>query len=104
MDFKYTKESVIKLKNAIKDLASEQKDLKNQRKTVNLIGERTTNPGQAFGDHRENRIQLMHMYIAYTVMRNKALDAVMPKDTEKFSQSKVDKIIDKYGEAICISA
>jgi hypothetical protein len=62
------------LKNQIKALVEEQKVLKNQRKTVYLVGERTMEPSKAANEHIRNREKLSGMYVAYGVLRGKDLE------------------------------
>lgn len=57
------------LKNKIKSLAEEQKFLKNQKKTVNLKGERKIEPWEAYMKHRSNRGELSDLYMKYGILR-----------------------------------
>ena len=64
------------LKNKIKDLASHQKFLKNQRKTVHFIGTRKIEPKDAESQHRSNREELRIMYAAYGILRDKEFSQI----------------------------
>jgi esterase/lipase superfamily enzyme len=64
----YSRESILELKNAIKVLANNQKVLKNQRKTVHIVGERTMPTWEATWKHASARTDLRHMYIAYGII------------------------------------
>lgn len=95
------KVNVAELKSEIKELAEKQSSLKNQRKTVNLVGERTMEPWQATMEHRSNRAKLRAMYAAYTILRGKELSDI---DSGKFEtewdevhfKTSVEKILIKY--------
>lgn len=63
------KTSVKKLKSDIKKLAEEQVVMRNQRKTVNLVGERTVDPSTATYIHQDNGHKLRIMYAAYGLAR-----------------------------------
>lgn len=71
---KYTEEEKIKFmmfKDYIKNMAEEQKFLKNQRKTEKLVGERKISPSDAVWKHYCNREQLRMLYAAYGILRGK---------------------------------
>jgi len=97
----YTKESVMALKNEIKSLSANQKVLKNQRKTIHLIGERTIAPDLATMRHKFNRYSLRYLYIAYGFMRGKTIEQIEGVKHGEFSVKKVNEIIAKYGEVVC---
>lgn len=97
----YSKQSIKKVKELIKTLVVEQKQLRLQRKTVHFTGTRTLAPWQATAKHLINRYELRHFYIAYAIMRDKTIDDVEPKRKTEFNQLKVDKILETYGEVIC---
>lgn len=100
----YSKQSILNLKGLIKTLVAQQKSLKPQRKTVHFTGTRTSPAWEAVQKHLINRYDLRHLYIAYGIMRGKSIDTIEPKRKAPFSQSKVDSIIEKYGEVICDNA
>jgi len=97
----YSKEQKLQLKAAIKSLSDAQRSVKSQRKTVHFKGERTIPAWKAVATHSINRYDLRHMYIAYGIMRGKTIEQIEPKRKSEFSQSKVDKILENYGQAIC---
>lgn len=70
------KTQILNLKNEIKKLVEVQKELKNQRKTVRLVGTRTMEPWQAEMKHHSNRHQLRLMYAAYGKMRGKSYSEI----------------------------
>lgn len=77
------KYNVAKLKSEIKVLAETQKDLKNQRRTVKLLGERTIDPEEATYKHMSNREILRAMYGAYGLARGKSLSQTENKYSEE---------------------
>jgi len=97
----YSKQSKLALKNVIKNLVAQQKLLKPQRKTVHFAGFRTHPAWEATCKHLNNRYDLRHLYLAYGIMRGKSVDQIEPKRKTEFNQTKVDRIIEKYGEVIC---
>lgn len=93
------------LKNEIKNLVAVQKELKNQRKTVNLVGDRTMEPWVASFKHVANRHTLRLMYAAYGVMRGKTYSQIENHFDEeshplKKYESKINAIIEKYAVEI----
>jgi hypothetical protein len=59
------------LKEKIKTLVEEQKVLKNQRKTVNLVGARTMDPSEAAWKHNVNRDKLRSLYNDFHLLKGK---------------------------------
>jgi hypothetical protein len=93
--------SVNILKNELKDLSTVQKILKNQRKTVNLVGERIKDPGIATYEHQRNREKLRIMYAAYGLMRGKSFSQTenkYPEEGHPLNEFKkqIDEIVLKY--------
>jgi len=91
------------IKNEINKLAENQKILRNQRKTVHIIGERSIEPWKATYLHQENRHQLRLLYAAYHVLRGRDLSTFETKVKENnwkitTYQREIDKLIEKYGE------
>ena len=84
----------MKIVTEIKRLSQEQKDLKNQRKTVNLQGVKIMEPWEAQFKHQINRDKLRYLYQAYAVM--KGVEDI--KDHGKFDKNHVDDLIGKYKE------
>ena len=90
-----------KLKNDIKSLSQEQRELKNQMKTVRLVGERKLEPCVAAYKHWMNRRKLNLMYAAYQILRGK--EVIKPKtfDTNPgewfyYTDQSIQKIVDTY--------
>jgi len=65
---------VSEFKTEIKKAVAVQRGYKNQRKTVNLVGNREIPEDEAAWKHGANRTKLAAMYIAYGVMRGKDLE------------------------------
>lgn len=97
----YSKESIQNLKSEIKKHVEKQKALKNQRKTVNIVGERTMPTYEATYQHHFCRESLRTMYIAYGFMRGKTIEQMEAPNSKPYSESAVDAIILKYGEVVC---
>lgn len=92
-----------KFKAEIKVAAGYQTFLKNQRKTVKLIGNRKMSVSDAAWKHRSNRCKLAEMYVAYGVMRGKDLDEqikshVSKKEENSWMIDSVRKQVEKYLE------
>ena len=68
-----------KLKSDIKVLAEEQKFLRNQRKTVHIVGDRKIPASEATWKHSINRHKLRLMYAAHALMRGKTFSFVENK-------------------------
>ena len=81
------------LKEDIKKLAAEQKSLKNQRKTKNLIGQRTVEPWRATMKVQYNKQVLTDMYHVYAILRGKN----SPYEVEQLDHSTVNDLFAKYG-------
>jgi len=90
------------LKSAIAVLAAKQRATKEQRKAVRFIGVRTMKPNDAAALAREQKHELMHMYIAYGVLKGKEIFQIISKDTD-YSERKLTELLAKYGEALCVS-
>jgi hypothetical protein len=73
METKFNKTAILMLKKDIKEMAEMQKVLKNQRKTINLVGERQLSPSEATWKHALHREKLRRMYLAYGLLRNRDL-------------------------------
>lgn len=98
--------STKKIREDIKKLVEEQRFLKNQRKTVNLKGERKMPAWEAAADHHYNRIKLSIMYAALLVLRgedfekacNTHLSKKYPDWIRSDNKEKVKTIIEKYSK------
>jgi hypothetical protein len=93
--------SLMILKENIINLEQQQKFLKNQRKTVNLIGERLIKKGDAYIKHRDNRKKLRLMYTAYGLARGKSYSEIENAYPEKNHplieyECWIDKILEDY--------
>lgn len=91
------------LKTDIKNLSKEQRILKNQRKTVNIKGERTMVPWQAIQRHGINRGRLRIMFAAYGLMRGKSLEEIETNHLSEENSIKnflpdISKIIENYNK------
>jgi len=75
--------SILKLKADIKKQSDLQRFLKNQRKTINLIGKREMNENEATWKHMLNREKLRIMYAAYGLMRGKTFSQIENNFAEK---------------------
>ena len=89
------------LKQEIKKLAQEQISLKQQRKTVYLIGERTLPSWEASYRHFKNRHKLRIMYAAYGQMKGKTYSQIenhYSEDSHPLNEFKteIESIIKKY--------
>jgi hypothetical protein len=93
--------NVSKIKEDIKVLANGQKELKNQRKTEKLVGERYMSPSDATYDHQVNREKLRVMYAAYGLARGKKFSQIenhYPEENHPLNeyQNRIDKLLDGY--------
>ena len=90
-----------KMKEDIKTKAEEQKFLKNQRKTVKIVGERTMPAKDATYRHQVNREDLRIMYAAYGIARGKSFSQIenhypeADHPLQKY-QKTIDRILEKY--------
>lgn len=92
------------LKTEIKKLVEEQKFYKNQRKTVNLIGERKISHSEAQWKHSVNRERLRIMYLALGILKDKDLSIIDSKFTElhpnshcRYLKEEATKLAEKHG-------
>ena len=86
--------SIQQLKEDIKQLASRQKVVKQNRKTVNFRGTRELEPWDAAMTARRNKYELRHMYLAYDKARGRELPSDL--NPEKYWLGYVDRILGKY--------
>ena len=89
------------LKNDIKKLAENQKNLRNQRKTVHIKGERTMETWKADYLHSENRHELRMLYTAYAILKGKTFEEIEPKNKSdktplSYYKNTIDKLVEKY--------
>ena len=97
------------LKQKIKELSVKQVELKNQRKTVNLVGERTVAPYQAAYQHSDNRLELRRLFIAYGLLRGKTIEQIEPTTKNPiyapglYSKDVIDKMVAQYKQELEIA-
>jgi len=102
METKISKKAALAImKDDIKTLVQEQRFLKNQRKDVNLIGERKLSMWGASSKHQMNREKLRLMYAAYGLVRGKSYTQIENKYSQddhplKEYQKQIDNIIISY--------
>ena len=70
------KQEIIDFRKEIAALEVEQRNAKEQRKTVRFTGERTMSPGDACNVVRGNKEDLRAMYAAYGLMRGKKISEI----------------------------
>lgn len=93
------------LKEKINSLSERQKFLKNQRKTVNLIGEKKMEPWEAAYEHLSKREKLRIMYAAYGLMRGKKFSEIENHYPEEdhplhYFQTQINNLISQHEEAV----
>lgn len=89
------------IKNEIKKLAENQKNLRNQRKTVHIKGERVMEAWKADYLHSENRHELRMLHTAYAVLKGKTFEEIEPKNKSgktplSYYKNTIDKLVEKY--------
>lgn len=84
------------LKNKIKALAEGQASLKNQRKTINIVGERKMTPSEAFEKHKNNRVELREMYMAYGILKGKTQEEIENNPKTPINMKRVEKIVESF--------
>lgn len=95
--------NIAKMKADIKVKVEEQKFLKNQKKTVHIVGERKMDASTARTKHRYNREDLRVMYAAYGIARGKSFSQIenhYPEENHPLTkfQGSIDRILNKYKE------
>lgn len=102
----YTKEQYLNFKKIIKGMVAEQKENRRNRKSINLVGDRTIHAGTAQMRHISLRYSLHHYYIAYAVIKGKSVEWINQHVDKSFTPENkiVQAIIAKHGEAICVGA
>jgi hypothetical protein len=89
------------LKEDIKKIANEQKFLRNQKKTVHIVGERKLPAKDAAYKYMENSETLRVMYAAYGLMRGKSFSQTenhYPEENHPLNKLKykIDALMSKY--------
>jgi len=98
---KYTKEERIAFKafkNYIKSIAEEQQSLKNQRRTVKLVGKRTMSPSDATMKHFHNREKLRILYAAYGILKGRSYSEIenrYPEENHPLNTPYMEKCIER---------
>ena len=98
------RDHILKLKNDIKELSNEQRELKLQRKTVNFTGVRTTSAASAQYTHQMNRIKLRYMYLVYGLLRGRTPDQIEPNRKTEIDPRILDYWMKKYSPEIAEAA
>jgi len=85
----------------IKVAATYQKFLKNQRKTVKIVGKKEMEPWEATMKHHQNRDELRAMYASYAVLRGREItdiDSLKFETTwdESHFKSRVEELTKEY--------
>lgn len=87
------------LKQHIKSLASQQTQLKTQRKTVNLVGDRTIDPSSAQSQVFYNKVNLRYLYRFYAEIRGKEMESIKNYSYKDFNYhynlEDYNKLVDK---------
>ena len=98
--------NVAKLRKDIKETVKNQKDYKEQRKTVRFSGKRTMQPWEAAMKHYHNRKDLSVMYATLLVLRGWSEDEAAKNHISKkgplwdfdFMKNKIQKVLELYKE------
>lgn len=91
------KEQFLRFKEDLKKEAQEQKELKNQRKTVHIKGKRTMNQIDAAEKARSNRYELDKKYVIYYILKHRI--EVIPENLEEVLWTTYAKLHPQYKEA-----
>ena len=83
------------IREAIKELASGQRELKYHRKTETFEGTRKFTVWEACEKVEYNRYLLRHLYAAYAIIRGKDRP-VIKKELKKLEQSRLDSYVKTY--------
>lgn len=83
----------IEIKNEIKRLSEEQIFLKNQRKTINLVGERKIDSYSAVLKVQANKDLLRHLFEAYAILRGKERTKCVNKE---INERLVENLVSQY--------
>lgn len=89
-----------KIKEKIKVLSQEQRVLKNQRKTIHLVGERTMEPWQAYFRHQANRSELTELYITYSLLKGRNIEEIQAQYKAPINMNRVNKLVEEYGATL----
>jgi hypothetical protein len=89
-----------KIKEKIKVLSEEQRVLKNQRKTVHLVGERTIEPWQAYFRHQANRSELKELYITYRLLKGVPIEEIQAQYKAPINMNKINQLVEEYEKTL----
>lgn len=102
---KYDKETFnamrIAMKNDIKMLAEEQRELKNQRRTVRLVGERTMTPYMASCKIEVNKCTITSLIHSYRTFLGRGLEENETQDSIYLNKMWFRNFCDKYEKIVC---
>jgi hypothetical protein len=65
------KTQFLRFKEDLKREAANQRELKNQRRTVRLVGKRTVDPDDAAEQARQNKYELDKLYVIYYILKHR---------------------------------
>jgi hypothetical protein len=101
--------NIDKLKNVLKELATEIRVAKQERKSVHFKGERTiksTNQWMSDAECAYHRVialkdEIRHYHVAYCMLRGKELEQIEPNTKpsdmkDGLSMNRVERIMDEY--------
>jgi hypothetical protein len=88
------------IKEKIKVLSKEQRVLKNQRKTIHLVGERTIEPWAAYFQHQANRSELKDLYITYRLLKGVPIEEIQAQYKTPINMNKVNQLVEEYGKTL----
>lgn len=93
------------LKDKIKTLAEGQSALRNQRKEVHIVGERTMSAYSASNLHYKNRHELRLLYTTQGLLRGRTLEEIEPKNSPEtiplsYYQTHIDKLLAQYATTV----
>ena len=85
------------IKETIKVHAVEQVLLKDQRKSRFNTLPRTIEPRRAESKHKHNRWRLMHLHIAYQIIKGE--DPIYPVK-KAYSEDHIERLVQEYSESL----
>lgn len=84
------------LKNQIKQLSSEQKSLKFQRKTITFKGERVMSSDEATFKVHVRKGLLRCMHVAYSLLLGNSYESIESNPKEPFTPEDLEALKDKW--------
>ena len=102
------KNAISAMRMKIAEMEKEQRNNKNQRKTVRIVGERTKDPGTAYWDSVNLKHDLRIHYAAYGLLRGRNFDVTENKAEYEEYQGKrwhplcdwlhdIDEVLNEFG-------